>query len=313
MKYWWVNQNQTYKHEVPGGFLWSPKTRADGGRNQFYDFMTQVEPGDVVFSFSDTYIKAIGRIAGRAKDAPKPDFGGLNTTWGNEGWLVPVEFLEFSNPIRPKDHIQVLRQHLPEKYSPLQSDGNGLQGVYLTEVPQGLAAALIKLIGQDYDKSLAELREEARAQADQENDEQAETSLAGRTDIGATEKDQLVKARRGQGIFKANVRLNETKCRVTGVSHVRHLIASHIKPWRECNDIEKLDGCNGLLLAPHVDHLFDRGYISFEDDGRLLISPKLNGEVLKKWGIDQSLVVGPFNPRQAEFLQYHRTVRFKRI
>jgi hypothetical protein len=164
----------------------------------------------------------------------------------------------------------------------LQADGNGLQGVYLTEVPQDLAAALINLIGTDYQKVLAELREESSAQSDQESDEQAEASLGGRTDIVATEKEQLVKARRGQGIFKANVRLNETRYRVTGVSHVRHLIASHIKPWRECTDHEKLDGCNGLLLAPHVDHLFDRGYISFEDDGRLLVSPRLNPEVLTK-------------------------------
>src|SRR3546814_19216091 len=60
MRYWWVNQNQTYRHEVPGGYLWSPKRNRNGGRNPFYDFMREVAPGDVVFSFSDTYIKAIG-------------------------------------------------------------------------------------------------------------------------------------------------------------------------------------------------------------------------------------------------------------
>lgn len=54
MNYWWVNQNQTYAHEVAGGYLWSPKTNADGRRNQFYDNMTRTAPGDVVFSFCDT-------------------------------------------------------------------------------------------------------------------------------------------------------------------------------------------------------------------------------------------------------------------
>ena len=60
MRYWWVNQNQTYRAEVPGGFLWSPKTKADGAKNQFYENMRLVEPRDVVFSFCDTYIRAIG-------------------------------------------------------------------------------------------------------------------------------------------------------------------------------------------------------------------------------------------------------------
>lgn len=62
MRYWWVNQNQTYKFEVNGGFLWSPKTRSDGGKNHFYKTMEEVRPGDLVFSYCDTYIKAIGVV-----------------------------------------------------------------------------------------------------------------------------------------------------------------------------------------------------------------------------------------------------------
>ena len=62
MRYWWVNQNQTFEYEVPGGFLWSPKTRIDGVKNYFYECMKEVLPGDLVFSFKDTYIKAIGVV-----------------------------------------------------------------------------------------------------------------------------------------------------------------------------------------------------------------------------------------------------------
>jgi predicted restriction endonuclease len=98
----------------------------------------------------------------------------------------------------------------------------------------------------------------------------AQNAIEGRTDIGDTQKQQLVQARRGQGIFKANVRLNESKCRFTGVTDPRLLIASHIKPWAISNDREKLDGCNGLLFSPHIDRLFDRGFISFKDDGTVL-------------------------------------------
>ena len=53
MRYWWVNQNQTYRHEVQGGYLWSPKSNANGARNAFYESMREVAPGDLIFSFND--------------------------------------------------------------------------------------------------------------------------------------------------------------------------------------------------------------------------------------------------------------------
>ena len=72
MRYWWVNKNQTYRHEVPGLYLWSPKRKANGQANAFYDFMREVAPGDVVLSFADTRIKAIGIACSNAYEAPRP-------------------------------------------------------------------------------------------------------------------------------------------------------------------------------------------------------------------------------------------------
>jgi putative restriction endonuclease len=246
MRYWWVNQNQTYKAEVAGGFLWSPKTKADGSRNHFYENMQRVDPGDVVFSFCDTYIKAAGLATERATTAPKPNFGKAGDSWSEEGWLVPVEFREFEQPLRPKAHIGELKPHFPEKYSPLKPTGDGLQAVYLTELPQPLAEQLIRLLGEQYESILEELSTEVSR--DNSEDRQ-ERLIKGRTDIGPTAKEQLVKARRGQGIFRANVRLNEKACRVTKVVNPTFLRASHIKPWRDSSDEEKLNGCNGLLFS----------------------------------------------------------------
>lgn len=308
MRYWWVNQNQTYKHEVQGGFLWSPKARSDGARNQFYDTMTQVEPGDLVFSFCDTQIKAVGVAHGSAESAGKPEFGSVGENWSHEGWLVPVEFKEAEHPCRPKDFINELRPHLATKYAPLQPNGNGNQGVYLAEVTEAFARILLdKMNLSDAVVIAADPIEEAN----QDADEQAQEAVQGRTDIGETQKQQLVLARRGQGVFKANVRLNEAKCRMTGLDDPQYLIASHIKPWRDCTDREKLDGCNGLLLSPHVDRLFDRGLISFADDGTFLRSTKLSMDVLSSWGLDQVTNVGPFNVAQAAYLAQHRATIFK--
>ncbi len=60
MLYWWVNQNQTYRQEIDGGYMWSPKVSKNGKLNPFYEFMREVAPGDLIFSFADTRIKAIG-------------------------------------------------------------------------------------------------------------------------------------------------------------------------------------------------------------------------------------------------------------
>jgi hypothetical protein len=310
MQYWWVNQNQTYKKEVPGGFLWSPKTKANGTSNRFYEHMREVAPGDIIFSFCDTRIKAIGIAIAAAETTSKPDFGKTGTSWSKEGWLVPVEFRELTNQIHPKTHIELLRPHLPVKYSPLQNSGDGLQSVYLAKVPPQMAAVLIQLIGEEYAFALPLL--EDVADFSETALDKLEQGIRGRTDIDGTTREQLIKSRRGQGVFRANVRLNEDRCRVTGVTDPTCLRASHIKPWKDSTDAEKLNGCNGLLLAPHVDHLFDKGKISFADDGTLIISEKLDHDLLSRWGIPVNLNVGSFNGEQAKFLDYHRSTVLKR-
>ena len=123
---------------------------------------------------------------------------------------------------------------------------------------------------------------------------------------------QISKARLGQGVYSSNLEQIEKGCRVTGVTERRHLRASHIKPWVRSSIAEKLDGYNKLLLAPHVDHLFDRGYISFADDGAMLISPKLDRVVLERWGIDPERNFGAFTPEQRVYLASHRAERFRK-
>lgn len=300
--YWWVNQNQTYAEEIAGSFLWSPKRKANGHQNQFYNFMKEVQPGDVIFSYCATRIKAIGIATGPAESAPKPDFGQAGGNWSDDGWLVPVDYTELINTIRPKDHIDILRSLLPSKYSPLQTNGDGLQSVYLAHIPTQMAELLIDLIGKEYVAVLERANDlQYKAECDV-----LEEGIVGRTDIGVTMKEQLVKSRRGQGLFKINVRRNEKACRVTGVTDPRNLRASHIKPWKDCSDTEKLNGCNGFMLAPHVDHLFDRGFISFADNGDLIISPTLDRNILQRWGIPEVLNIGSVKS-QAPFLAFHRT------
>jgi len=306
MRYWWVSQNQSHEQEIHGGYMWSPKTRSDGVRNVFYENMTKVQPGDVVFSFYRTRIPAIGRATGVATSSPvPPEFGSTGDQWSatGEGWLVPVEYAMLSNPIRPKDHISVLRPLLPERYSPLRATGDGNQGTYLAAVPNDLAETLLQMIGDEGDRALASVDDETVYRL---LDDEAERHITERPDLEETQREQLVKARIGQGLFKARLKAIESQCRVTGVTVAAHLIGSHIKPWRVSTNAEKLDGSNGLLLSPHVDHLFDRGFISFEDDGSMIVSDLLDPTILLAWSVDSSLNCGAFTNSQREYLDYHR-------
>lgn len=129
--------------------------------------------------------------------------------------------------------------------------------------------------------------------------------LADKT-IPETMRHQLVKARVGQGLFRSNVLRHESACRVTGVNDPDLLIASHVKPWKVSDNEERLSGANGLMLAPHIDRLFDKGYISFANDGSLLVSKKLSESVLKAWSITVPVIKKPLSPAQQVFMQYHR-------
>src|ERR1017187_5139080 len=146
MRYWWVNQNQTHRQEIEGGYLWSPKRNANGVKNPFYEFMREVAPGDLVFSFVDTRIVAMGIASSYCYESPRPlEFGTVGMNWERIGWRVRVDFTPLHSQIRPKDHIGLLLHTLPARYAPLQHSGDGKQSVYLAAVPELMAHALIGL------------------------------------------------------------------------------------------------------------------------------------------------------------------------
>jgi len=236
MRYWWVNQNQTYRQEVDGGYLWSPKRNANGARNPFYEAMRELSPGDLVFSFMDTRILAIGVAQSYCYESPKPpEFGNSGQNWENVGWRVAVQFTQLSNRVRPKDHIEILRPLLPERYAPLQANGNGLQSVYLTELPPALAEALIGLIGDEV-RPISKAGREVKPVVTDDLDaweRKLERSITDGVSIPETDRLAIIRARKGQGLFKDRVSRIESRCRITGVDNPIHLVASHCKPWRD--------------------------------------------------------------------------------
>jgi putative restriction endonuclease len=313
MNYWWVNQKQTYKHEIPGCYMWSPKTKQNGDYNQFYENMRAVEPGDVVFSYYKGMIQKVGVVQGSAITGSKPaDFKLTGSYWNSEGWYVPVTWFDVPSPFRPRDIFSQIQSTLPQKYSPLnQRSGDGLQNVYLAKVPENMAQVLLGAGEINLSNLLALPGALNGSTGDEALDDLIEKAVRNDTSIDETEKAAVISARRGQGKFRKNVAEIERKCRVSGVTDPKLLRASHIKPWRLCNNNqERLDGYNGFLLAPHIDHLFDQGYISFANDGTLLLSPRIDHLEYEKLGIrtDSVINVGTFTTQQQQYLDYHRKI-----
>lgn len=127
--------------------------------------------------------------------------------------------------------------------------------------------------------------------------------------LDRTEIESVVKTRIGQSIFKKALFAVEKKCKLCGVSDERFLVASHIKPWSQSNNQERLDVNNGLLLCPNHDALFDKSYISFDDKGLILISDSLD-EVSKVFlNINKTMNIR-MNERQRKYMEWHRENKF---
>ena len=307
MAFWWVNHKQTVRQETEGGYLWSPKQNANGAKNVSYDNLARCQVGDVVFSYAYAKIGRIGLVEAAAETAPKPpEFGSTGEYWGDDGWLVRVNWQPLQQPLVPLDHFGLIQPLLPERYSPISTtSGRGNQGVYLAGLDEVLGHLLIQLIEDHADPAikvhLLVLAEERTTINELFNDVKELQQVP-----SATERDALTKARMGQGLFRQRVAEHEPICRVTGLARQEFLIASHIKPWRDCDHQERLDGANGLLLSPHVDKLFDRHWISFDSDGQLIWQHEAAGDALRCWGIASANVIHPFLRKQEHYLQLHR-------
>jgi hypothetical protein len=305
--FWWVNHKQTYRQETEGGYVWSPKANANGRRNATYDNLARCQRGDVVFSYANGKISQIGLVEQPAMTAAKPpEFGTTGDYWGAEGWLVRVNWQPLQNALVPQTFFELLQPLLPERHSPISTtNGRGNQGVYLAGLSDPLGHLLVKLIEEHADSAvqvhlvvLAEDGDTTAALLDDVNQLQAVANI--------TEREALTKARLGQGLFRQRVAQLEPCCRVTGLARQEFLVASHIKPWRDCDNAERLSGANGLLLSPHIDKLFDRHWITFDTTGELIWRHEAAGEALRCWGICGTNQIKAFSREQEHFLQAHR-------
>jgi putative restriction endonuclease len=309
--FWWVNHSHTFRAEIAGSYLWfASKTHKSKARSESQKNTQKLLPGDVILSFAQGEIGAIGVVVGAAREAAKPpEFESVaEHADSHSGWMVPVRFTALTVPLRTEAYMNELTPVLPRKHAPILASGARNQHMVLAAVPPLMVQTLTGILDGQVERIVGTIIEKVGRSL---MEDVAEAAIQQRTDLGPPQKSDLLKARYGQGVFRFNVEQNEHSCRISGVLDRRHLWVRHIKPWCECDDTEKLDGANGLMLSPHIAHLFERGYISFSDEGDLLVSQDLNPVVLDNWHIQLPLNVGEFRPEQCFYLEWHRCEVFE--
>lgn len=267
------------------GSEFPPKTWSTGNRRY------NIDAGDRVMLLRQTVkpigIVAIGQMTGPAQEVPHLD--PVRAAAGDVSLVVPIQWDYFE-----RDPV-LLREDVPEPISSAVKWATPGGGIDLGAV--GL------FLDQEFRKVIERVSV----------DSQAENEIASDPTIGPTEKEALRKARIGQGKFRANVlEVERNGCRLTGVTDIRLLRAGHIKPWAVCTNSERLDGHNGLMFTPAADHLFDHGFISFSDEGDLMIATAyIDAADVKRMGLNLRANVGPFSRRQLQYLAYHRAHVFR--
>lgn len=126
-----------------------------------------------------------------------------------------------------------------------------------------------------------------------------------------TTRESVIQSHIGQGQFRASLVQYWQCCSVTGCKQIELLRASHIKPWRDSSNAERLDVFNGLLLLPNLDACFDSGLISFDNNGVIIISSNLSETTLEQLGINSSLKLLRVEQRHKVFLSFHRENVFR--
>ena len=293
MAIWWVFQGDSYARSREGGYLWAPLLNKAGKKVSHWESVDKILEGDMIISSAGGKIIALSVAKTAAFPSPQPSAADAEK-WGFEGRRVDVAYIDIPQPV-PIEEIKELFLKEPYKNSPIDQNGRGVMG-YMFPVPERVAAPLLERINKSIDV------EAAIAAGISSSAGPVETDL----------KEALTLVRIGQDTFRNGlVQIWQGKCCVTGISERQLLVASHIKPWSFCNRLERGDLRNGLLLEVRFDKLFDRGFITFDSDGQIRVSPQLSLTNRQLLGISGQEKIRGLQAGTSDYLKYHATQRFK--
>lgn len=309
MNFYWVNVGQTNAEVFEGSFLWAPlysRPKTLGGKSETFRPKThehwrivgEVRRGDVIFGNVDQRIVFVAVATADAYHASCPP-GRVFSSWHEKGNRIDIQVFPLHSPVSVKGQIRASFEavhNLTSSQKVFTIKGTIFQG-YMASISDAAGVELLSYVG--------DVEEDA---VEASNKLQHPVSTSTRTPkkpVGATTRQAVRDARIGQGYFRKRLLDLWEACPVTGLSEPSLLIASHIKPWSKSDDDERLDHYNGFLLAPHIDRLFDKGLIGFDNSGSIIISTLLKPGDQTALGIHTGLRI-PVEPDHVKYLEEHR-------
>jgi putative restriction endonuclease len=303
MNYYWVNQKQTYKQERNGGYLWAPRKNEQGRTFWHWENMLKVEPGDIIFNHVKGALCSYCIAQTTAYEHNKPK--DIEQNWDQLGWKIDAVYYDIPKPVVIRDHLDKLKHLFPEKYSPYSLGANKANQFYLVSLSNDLGALLANVAA-----IVTHNNDEIKDQPVHTSPEPGPIKTIidqGEFQPTLTEKESIIKQRITQGRFREDlIERYNGRCAVTSLDVTSLLVASHIKPWSQSNNTERNDPDNGLLLAVHLDKLFDQCLISFDVQGKIIISNRLTLRQRDLMGLNNSMKLRQLTEGNQKYLTYHR-------
>ena len=300
-----VMQGRTYNEEKEAGMIWSYQIDQAGNRQHSWERMREVRKGDRVFHYVNGYMVAVSSVTADCIESENPIREPHNNL-NQMGYLVTLNYYELEVPLRIADHFDVIEPLLPIKYSAFQANGLGNQG-YLYPCNDELTIQLLELIGEA--NIYVPEEEQLRLSMDsvEMNDHNPLVPL-----ITSTESEAKTKIRVGQSKFREKLEpIWHNACPICGIRLRDTLRASRAKPWKDCSNEERLDPYNGILLCCNHDSLYNKGYISFNVKGKILISEKMEEKDYDKFLLNADVKI-PTEVEHKPYFSWHRKYIFKR-
>lgn len=300
VNFYWVNIGTSFKEVAEFKFLWAPKNTVNQNGQPIIDAgwkaVPNVQKGDILFC---NYKGSLIHIAVATKDAyesERPENRSFDQ-WKKDGYKVDIDLHTLAYPIPNSDFKDEFIPMFNDKCVPkLFAQNKSVSQKYMVKLPAAAGVFILDLVGDE---------------ALNIQDSIASNSARGsnQTAPEGYDKEVTAKARVGQGKFRQDVMVvwNDT-CAVTGLNIRELLIASHILPWQLSDPHQKVDKFNGLALSPNIDKLFDKGFISFDDKGKILVKSSLSADTLKAVGVDKQMAIKNLTKEHLAYLKEHREI-----
>ncbi|ERG68062.1 HNH endonuclease [Exiguobacterium chiriqhucha] len=277
MNFFIVMQNDIYDQQMKDKLIQCPQKDSFGNIPHYYSRMIELQKNDRIFHYTNGSIVAIGTVETNTS---------IREFEQSHYFFVPVDYQILSHPLHIRTHWAEIESRLPVEYAPFQKNGADNTG-YLYPCNDFLASSLINNIAvQNSNLELDDINQ-------------------------LTEKRAIANMRIGQNLYKDRLSiLWNNECAVCGINVPELLKASHAKPWKDSTNKERLDPYNGLLLCAHHDALFDKGLISFNELGNMLLSHKVLNVIPEIPNISLSSKITLFEENK-KYLLWHQSYVFQ--